>query len=246
MTGQRLAILSTRSLLGDLLKRAATAGLDIEVIPFIEIRHKKEAELKARLERFSTQSLCAIFTSSHAVESVMDMLPAAPKGWTIACLEGATKDVVREHWKEEAIVATASDAAGLAQKLEGNEATLVFFCGDLRRNELPDALNKAGRAWEQLVVYETIAKPQQLDKSYAAVLFFSPSAVQSFFTRNAVPASVLLFTIGRTTAGSIGKDIPNKIIVSPQPLAATLIDTLITYFRHEERPAAESPERGTR
>lgn len=245
MTEKRLAILSTRSLPGDLRVRAAMAGLDIEVVPFIEIRHKEEPELKARLERLSTQTLCAIFTSSHAVESVMDMLPVAPQDWTIACLEGATRDAVRNHWKEDAIVATASDAAGLAEKLEGNHARLLFLCGNLRRNELPDALSRAGRSWEQLVVYETMLNPKRLDKSYAAVLFFSPSAVQSFFASNTVPVPALLFTIGRTTADSIEKNIPNKIIVSPQPLAATLIDTLITYFRHEERPAAESPERGT-
>ena len=77
---------------------------------------------------------------------------------------------------------------------------IVFFSGDQRRDELPEKLKKNHIEVEEIVVYKTIETPEPISKSYNAILFFSPSAVQSFFSKNTINDSTQIFAIGSTTA----------------------------------------------
>ena len=83
-----------------------------------------------------------------------------------------------------------------------NEATgpkITFFCGNLRRDELPDLLREHQIAIEEVEVYVTVLHSVQLQQELDGVLFFSPSAVQSYLAAgNAVTATA--FCIGNTTA----------------------------------------------
>ena len=104
---------------------------------------------------------------------------------------------------------------------------VIFFCGDQRRDELPGLLKKNKIEVKEIVVYKTIATPKKIEKKYDGILFFSPSAVKSFFQKNKLDKQVMLFAIGNTTADEIKKFSKNKIVVSDVPAGKLLLQKVI-------------------
>ena len=94
---------------------------------------------------------------------------------------------------------------------------MIFFCGDQRRNDLPEILSKNDIEVQEIVVYETIPVSKKIEEHYHGIMFFSPSAVNSFFLNNKLPSSTILFAIGNTTAEELKKHSTNTIITSDDP-----------------------------
>jgi uroporphyrinogen-III synthase len=110
----------------------------------------------------------------------------------------------------------------------------IFFCGDQRRDDLPEILRTNHVEVSEIVVYHTIAKPHKIEKSYNGILFFSPSAVGSFFTNNKISDKTILFAIGNTTANEIKKYGNNKVIVTDEPSKENLVMEMIRYYTQKE------------
>lgn len=64
---------------------------------------------------------------------------------------------------------------------------IVFFCGNKRLQTIPEKLANNGIAVEEVIVYETIETAANIKKQYDGILFYSPSAVQSFFKKILFP-----------------------------------------------------------
>jgi uroporphyrinogen-III synthase len=107
---------------------------------------------------------------------------------------------------------------------------IVFFCGNQRRDLLPVQLKKNGIDVEELIVYKTIEKPQTVSKKYDGILFFSPSGVRSFFSKNELKKQTIIFAIGKTTAEEVNIFSKNKTMISEYPDAEKLITSVIKYF----------------
>ena len=86
---------------------------------------------------------------------------------------------------------------------------------------------------EEVIIYETLETPFTIKSSYSAILFFSPSAVHSFFSANSVEESTILFAIGNTTAATIKQFSNNTIITSDFPAQDQLMDKAIDYFNNK-------------
>jgi len=82
----------------------------------------------------------------------------------------------------------------------------------------------------EIVVYQTVPVPHKISKPYHGILFFSPSAVESFFSNNKLPEQTVLFAIGNTTAKEIKKYTNNTIIISGQPGKENLVEAMMEYF----------------
>lgn len=207
-------------------------GLDIDNIPFIRIVPVSTPQLKSTISLFSGEQPLVIFTSANSVQQVTALLSKRPQ-WQIACLEGATQQAVISFFGSEAIRYAAANATLLAEKLiAGKVQRVLFFCGNNRLHHLPDALNEAGIGLEELVVYETQATPAPITGSYDAVLFFSPSAVDSFYSLNTLPVSTMLFAIGDTTAMRLRKYSDHNLFVSPEPTPEALIQLVLKYVHN--------------
>ncbi|HVW62568.1 MAG TPA: uroporphyrinogen-III synthase [Puia sp.] len=160
-----------------------------------------------------------------------------PLPWKIFCISGATRQRVQELFGEDTIVGTAPSAGKLADVIlepghRHYKGSYFFYCGDLRRRELHDRLYKEAAIYlNEYVVYRTIEMPHKIETPYDGIAFFSPSAVESFFSLNAVPAVTTLFAIGHTTADAIRTHGPNPVIVSPSPEQATLVRKIIEHFQ---------------
>jgi uroporphyrinogen-III synthase len=137
-----------------------------------------------------------------------------------------------------AAVEGAAESAGLLVELicRGEEAREIsFFCGDHRREELPSVLRQAGFVVNERVVYRTLLTPHKTERVYNGIAFFSPSAVESYFSVNTVAESTALFAIGRSTAATIKTWCSNPVVIGDQPEKDALIRKMIGYFSNKRR-----------
>jgi uroporphyrinogen-III synthase len=232
-------VLSTKKLEPSLIEHANQKGIEIIEQEAIQIRpiltKEKWEELFHIIE---DKKEFIVFTSSNAVFAVKkyltDYINPFVTGWKIFCLSGKTKEALDEYLELfGSIIDTSENAKDLANKIITKEVSeVVFFCGNKRRDELPAVLNNAGIKVTEVVVYETIETPTAETKEMDAVLFFSPTAVESFFSVNELPEQTVCFAIGQTTAKSIADFTNNKIIVSELPRQETIIASVEFYFQN--------------
>jgi len=231
MQETNIHILCTRPLNESLLEEVRQQDILIDTISFIETEPILTIEVQQEIEQSFVRMATVIFTSMNAVEAVTDYMDEIPE-WRIYCIGSATERLVKEYFGEAAIAGTASDAAELAELIVEDEPgdEIIFFCGDQRREELPSILASNGLELTEIVVYQTIAVPHKINTTYNGILFFSPSAVDSFFSANKVNGPTLLFAIGNTTARAIKKYSTNKVIVSDEPGKENLVEKMLEVF----------------
>ena len=225
-------VLSTRPLSGTLIEEAAAKGVTIDVVPFVGTTKLKDETLTKRLGELVKRPVTAVFTSVNAVTAIEGEESPA---WKIFCISGATRQAVSERFGEHTIAGTAGSAKELAETIIRNQEApnqLWFFCGDRRREELPESLKAAGWQVHEVIVYRTILTPHRIDKAYDAIAFFSPSAVESFFSMNTIQPHIPLFAIGRTTAAALQQKCSNPVTVSELPDEKILIRQIINNSQH--------------
>jgi uroporphyrinogen-III synthase len=215
-------ILSTQTLPAALFDTAAAGGVQLDAMAFIRVALLPVNELPEGAS-------IAMFTSQHAVEA----LPAIGADWCVFCLEGATRRAVESRWGVRVVRGTASSAEELANLIIDTEVgkEVIFFCGDLRREELPRRLREAGFTVQEQIVYRTLLTPQRLKREYAAIAFFSPSGVESFFSVNTVTDTTILFAIGQTTASALRARTGRDPMIASRPDKELLIHEMIAYFK---------------
>lgn len=226
-------ILCTRSLESAHVQKAVEHGLHIDTVPFIHTEALNSPAFNQQVQQAATQPATVVFTSIKAVEAVMAQLNGLPQ-WTIYCLGGVTKELLKTHFGEAAIAGASKNATSLAEKIIAapkRPEEVFFFCGDQRLDELPQLLKQQNIGVQEIIAYSTRQTPHTIEKSYEAILFFSPSAVHSFFSENTIHTDVVLFAIGKTTAATIQSYVCNTIVTSEWPGQEHMIDLVIDYFK---------------
>jgi len=242
-----IRVLSTRPLEPHVLDQAAQKGIRIDTLSFIDTEPIRDTALTHQVQQLGAQSLTAVFTSMSAVEAVAGHLgrpaPASPPEgstprlpWKIFCIGAATRRLIEAKFGPTTIAGTAPSASELAAVvLKHHPSEVFFFCGDQRREELPEKLTAAGVHLHELVVYKTAQTPQRIEDVYDSIVFFSPSAVHSFFSVNSTTEKTILFAIGKTTADTIHTYVNNPVITSAAPEKEGLVRQLIDYYERLER-----------
>ncbi len=231
MQKPKLHILSTRLLDEATIDRAADLNIEVVSTSFISVQPVYSDELRNSLQSLATQSLYVVFTSANAVASVVAQ--AGDKvNWKIFCTSGKTKEHAAAVFGEETIVATSKNAGLLAERIIASEriVKVTFFCGDQRLNDLPDKLKAANIQTDEVIVYTTVQTPVLIEEKYDGFLFFSPSAVHSFFSMNTVPVDVVLFSIGDTTTTAIQSYCANKTITSDRPAIDDFLKKVANWY----------------
>jgi uroporphyrinogen-III synthase len=235
MLQNKVTILCTRDLDEALLQDALSKSMAIDVISFIRPEPVLTSEAQNEIQKASRQPGAVIFTSVNAVETVVTGIDQQKTNlirWKIFCIGYATKQSVVKYFGEKSIAGVADNARGLAKSiLDANVGEVIFFCGDQRRDELPGLLKENKIGVKEIVVYKTIATPKKIEKKYDGILFFSPSAVKSFFQENKLDNQTILFAIGNTTAEEVKKFSKSKIVVSDAPDKKTLLNKVFSYFQ---------------
>jgi uroporphyrinogen-III synthase len=168
----------------------------------------------------------AIFTSKNAIKAIKNSEMNISKCF---CVGENTKKFLQENGLN--VIETAQNATDLANiivKKYKNESFL-FFCGNMRRNELPDLLNQNNINLKEKIVYKTNLRLHKFNRSFDGVLFFSPSGIQSYTSENKIGESIS-FCIGNTTASEAKKH-SNTIIVANRPTVENVIVQAVKYFK---------------
>ncbi|WP_396155961.1 uroporphyrinogen-III synthase [Flavobacterium macrobrachii] len=170
-----------------------------------------------------------IFTSQNAVESVLlhkdnDRI----KTKKAFCVGEKTKKLLEQNGIE--VVLFSEYAAELASVIcnQYSKNSFTFFSGNIRRNILPDALQLAQIKMDEIEVYQTVLTSHKIDMRHNAVLFFSPSAVESYLKENEIDNKIC-FCIGYTTAETL-KEKTENIIIASQPKIENVIAEVIKYY----------------
>src|ERR1700730_137942 len=165
MEENKIKVLCTRPISHSLVNQARSAGIRLDVVPFIDTEPIQSVEVQQEIQLLLTEIATVVFTSTNAVEAVAAELEEQQPDWRIFCIGNATSELVKKYFGDESIEGTAEDASGLAQVIikvmpERNE--VVFFCGDQRRAELPEKLAENGIEVIEIVVYQTISIPHRV------------------------------------------------------------------------------------
>lgn len=199
---------------------------------YIKIEQLKNLDFVSVL---NSQLPSYIFTSKHAVrcfvQQVSDNKIKINKKAVFFSLSGETQKTLADEGFTATII--ADNAADLAKRIvrEQSLKDAIFFCGDKRRDELPQILQDAGILLKEMILYKNIEQVKKIENSFQAIMFFSPSAIESFFKENVLPKTVACFCIGYTTANALKEHkISNKIIVSNYPSQQNMVDVLLNYF----------------
>ena len=218
MTENSIYLLATGAVPAYAAEDAAKRGAILDSIEFIQTETLTDIP---EMEQLIARRLTVVFTSINAVHAVQQWIKAVIPEWKVYCIGGSTYDAVRKSFGADAVMGTAASASQLSEMIREREpagtAGIVFFSGDRRREELPSLGVK------EVVVYRTVLAPRQIARNYQAIAFFSPGAVESFFSVNDIGPDVPLFAIGATTAEAIRNRRSNPVTVCERPDKALLI-----------------------
>ena len=171
-----------------------------------------------------------IFTSQNAAQSVL-LHPKSNelKSKNVFCVGLKTKALLEENGFNVIVyVDYASDLAEIITLIYANES-YTFFSGNLRKETLPKALKEAKITFNEIQVYETTLTPQKIKSPVEAILFFSPSGVESYLKENTIKKE-LCFCIGETTAEALVTKSKN-ILIAAQPSVENVIEDVIEEYK---------------
>ncbi|MEG0849618.1 MAG: uroporphyrinogen-III synthase [Flavobacterium sp.] len=217
-----IQILSTKILSPVQKQELTKAGIEVIEADFIKTENKP-FELKNLNESL-------IFTSQNAVRSVLsDPKSEELKNKNVYCVGLKTKILLSENgFNVVAYTGYAADLAEIITLIYRNES-YTFFSGNLRRDTLPTALKEAEIKLNEIQVYETSLQPQKIKSAIDAILFYSPSGVESYLKENTIKKEIC-FCIGETTAEALHK-ITKNIIIADQPTVEDVIEDVINEYK---------------
>jgi len=215
-------VLSTKKLQPNQKQYLLNAGLSVIEADFIGVNYKPFT-----IQHTNTN---LIFTSKNAFKSFLLNVNAVQfKDSTIFCVGSKTKEVIEKNGYT--VLAYADTAEQLSDIIiKGYAAkSFTFFSGSMRRDTLPDALAKANIAVDEVEVYETVLTPHTIKALSDGLLFFSPSAIESYLSANVIKTEVC-FCIGATTAAAL-KGITDTIVVANKPSVENVIVQVRNYYK---------------
>lgn len=219
---KQIQILSTKTLSKVQKQELVNANFNVLEVDFIATQNQS-FELKDIFENL-------IITSQNAAQSILLHSKCEElKTKNVFCVGLKTKALLEENGFNVIVyVDYASDLAEIITLIYSIES-YTFFSGNLRKETLPKALKEAKIKFNEIQVYETTLTPQKIKTTVDGILFFSPSAVESYLKDNKIKAEIC-FCIGNTTAESLEK-VTKNIIVADQPSVENVIEDVIEEYK---------------
>tara|TARA_R110000850_G_scaffold271031_2_gene404899 strand:- start:295510 stop:296154 length:645 start_codon:yes stop_codon:yes gene_type:complete len=203
-------VLSTKKLTESQRSLLLQAGIGLVEYDAIAIE-SVDFEVKDHIEN-------AIITSQNTVKALLNKDIQIENCF---CVGEKTKALLEENgYKVKVMTNYGKELAEIIVK-EFADEEFTFFCGNLRRDELPELLKKNNIDFTETEVYQTVLTPKKFDRTFDGVLFFSPSAVESFTKANRLE-NTIAFCIGTTTVAEVEK-YTNKRIVATKPTIENVI-----------------------
>jgi uroporphyrinogen-III synthase len=216
-----IRIYSTKKLLPNQRQYLLNAGFSVTEADFISV--------SAKPFEYKNTNDYLIFTSQNAVESVLRNKKLAElKAIKTFCVGEKTRSLLEQNGFE--VIVSSDYAAELASIICNQFAknSFTFFSGNLRRDILPDAMQLAQIKYDEIEVYETLLTSHKNDTKPDGILFFSPSAVESYLKRNKLTTETC-FCIGKATA-EVAEHFTENIVMANQPTVENVIIQTINHY----------------
>lgn len=228
-------ILVTRPLSAQQFEYARILGLEPIIEPALQFNFPDywDSVLKVINENLKSDW---IFTSANGVKALEELMNAGlqvrPEVQLFA-VGSKTRDALQELGLDANIPRT-QDSKHLAELImeEGKVNSVIYFHGNLSRDEMTARLQDDGIEVIELEVYETFINPVEMpNKPVSGILFYSPSAVEGFARgagfENELPP---LFAIGPTTGKALKENTDQDVEIAKQPDTEVLLRTTADYI----------------
>jgi uroporphyrinogen-III synthase len=224
----QISILSTKTLSAQQRQAFLDVNFDLLEQDFIEIKNN--------FFQLNKINMNLIFSSQNAVLSLIEQ-----NGWEILktknvfCVGIKTKELLEANgFTVDVYMDYASELAEIITLIY-NKQSYTFLSGNLRKETLPEALKSEGIAFNEIEVYQTTLAPFKISEQekFDGILFFSPSAVESYLTDNKIKNEIC-FCVGTTTAKTLELNKVKNIVIAETPTIDEVIVDVIHYYNSEE------------
>ena len=197
---------------------AKNSGLEVKEIALTKIQYLDFPQELPEAEAW-------IFTSQNAVKNLSQT--------TFSGKVYASGKQTANALKEKGFETKSGDsetALSLAESIaEDGIRFALFFCGNIRRNELPEHLAKKGVQLKEEVVYHTLLEPKIIPtQKEDAIFFMSPSAVESYAMINEFHSEIDFYSIGESTANALRKKGVQKINTAKEASFEAMLEQYTT------------------
>lgn len=140
-----------------------------------------------------------IITSQTTVRALLASFPRLNLRFkNLYCVGDKTTQMVEERLGRVIYTAPSARALGLYLSKHMKSPAITYFCGNLRRDDLPQMLAASHIRLTEVPAYETRYTGSKIENDFSGVMFYSPSGVRSYVQANS--ADKTAFCIGETTA----------------------------------------------
>ena len=225
-------ILSTKKLSASQKKMFQNNTISVTDYNAIEIKSIDfESPKKVGYGIFTSQNAVKAFFSGHNRNtSTIE---------TIFCVGEKTKSILEKNEQKVAkMMKNASELADFIKKTHKTD-TFYFFCGNLRREEIPSSLKNEKITLFEVKTYETRLKTFKFDQKWSGILFFSPTGVTSFCMENDIENSAA-FCIGKTTSSEAKKHSSNIFEAEKTTIESVLEKAISTLNKTKNNVSIET------
>ncbi|WKN33643.1 uroporphyrinogen-III synthase [Porifericola rhodea] len=220
-------------------------NIKVDFRPFIEVKPVNVKDFrKQKVDILDHTAI--IFTSRNAIDHFFSIcaelkieMPAEMKYFCISeqTANYLQKYIVIRKRKIFTGFRTAQDLIEILKKHKGEK--YLFPCSSIRKNDIPDFLEKNAYKFSEAVMYETVAADLSdlADVNYDIIAFFSPSGINSLFVNfpDFKQNKTRIAAFGPTTAKAVEEADLFLDIQAPMPNAPSMTGALEAYIKEANK-----------
>ena len=175
-----------------------------------------------------------IFTSKNAVKIILrnSIIKNNLANKNIYCVGKSTAELIKKNNLN--LIKSEDNSKNLSKFILANfknsKNSFTYFSGKKRIRELENNLKKNNINIIVHEVYDTLLTPIKINDLYDGVIFYSPSAVKSFFKGNNSLNNTYGFCIGNTTAKELS-NYSNRFSVAKSNSEENMLESINNYFK---------------
>ena len=175
-----------------------------------------------------------IFTSKNAVKIILrnSIIKNNLANKNIYCVGKSTSELIKKNNLN--LIKSEDNSKNLSKFILANfknsKNSFTYFSGKKRIRELENNLKKNNINIIVHEVYDTLLTPIKINDLYDGVIFYSPSAVKSFFKGNNSLNNTYGFCIGNTTAKELS-NYSNRFSVAKSNSEENMLESINKYFK---------------
>ncbi|MBO6661091.1 MAG: uroporphyrinogen-III synthase [Roseivirga sp.] len=216
-------------------------GIKIDFRPFIQVDPIAAKEFrKQKIDILKHTAI--IFTSRNAVDHFFaickDLKIEVPADMKYFCISEQTAYYLQKYIvvRKRKIFTGSKTAQDLIEILKKHKNEKYLFpCSNIRKEDIPNYLEKNGYNFSEAVIYETVASDlSDLDDvTYDILAFYSPSGINSLFVNfpEFKQNDTRIAVFGPTTAQAAKEANLEIDIEAPQPNAPSMTGALELYIK---------------